>query len=197
MAEIDTPVLHISGTITGEDYKTVLRNRGAHLFLKWVIIYLVVIVAVVLGTSLYAWLPDLKAGYITVGEWLGEVLDYSIQNTIMPYVFIGFVVLYGLFLILIRPVIAEKRMRELYPGGTPIIYDFYDDKLVVTVNSVSANETFRLKYNSIRLKVSESKYLFMLSTGQKNKFSLYKTIMTPEEIEKVRGLLNAGCLQHA
>ena len=52
-----------------------------------------------------------------------------------------------------------------------------------------------LPYADVQRKIKETKHWFLLSTARKNRIYLYKAIMTPEEAERVRRLLNERCPQ--
>ena len=86
-------------------------------------------------------------------------------------------------------------MRELYPDGLPIVYDFFEEMLVINSSSQAADQTIRLKYGDVRRRIRENGHIFKLSTGQRNRLGLYKAIMTGDEIRSVRALLKERCPQ--
>lgn len=107
----------------------------------------------------------------------------------------GFLVCYAIELIVIRPNQAKKRLHELHPDGLPVTYDFFDDVLVISSATQTVDETYRLKYSDVRRKIRETRFVITLSTGQRNRIGLYKTVMTLEETEQVRRLLHERCPQ--
>lgn len=195
MENAEKPLLHISGTLSVEDTVKVWRFRGIQHFWKYALIYLLLCALVFFGTSLYYWYSDLRDGYITVGEWLDYAIRGVFDGSIADFVIIGFLVFYALYLIVIRPMQVGKRIRELNPGGTPLTYDFYEDRIVFSTMSKSVAETYQIEYAKVQRKIKEDKYSFRLSTGQKNRIGLSKIIMTAEEIESVRKLLKERCPQ--
>ncbi|MBQ9408145.1 MAG: hypothetical protein IJU28_01960 [Clostridia bacterium] len=195
MENAEKPLLHISGTLSVEDTVKVWRFRGIQHFWKYALIYLLLCALVFFGTSLYYWYSDLRDGYITVGEWLDYAIRGVFDGSIADFVIIGFLIIYALYLIVIRPTQVGKRIRELNPGGTPLTYDFYEDRIVFSTMSKSVAETYQIEYAKVQRKIKEDKYSFRLSTGQKNRIGLSKIIMTAEEIESVRKLLKERCPQ--
>ena len=195
MENAEKPLLHISGTLSVEDTVKVWRYRGVQHFWKYALVYLLLCVIVFFGTSLYYWYSDLRDGYITVGEWLDYAFRGVFDGSIANFVIIGFLIFYALYLIVIRPMQVGKRIRELNPGGTPLTYDFYEDRIVFSTMSKSVAETYQMEYAKVQRKIKEDKYSFRLSTGQKNRIGLSKIIMTAEEIESVRKLLKERCPQ--
>ena len=67
--------------------------------------------------------------------------------------------------------------------------------LVTHINSRSGENFVRMHYTDVQRKIKETKYVFTLSTGQKNRISLFKAIMTPEEEKTARELLKERCPQ--
>ena len=195
MSESEPPVLHISGIITEKDYKAALRARGIRYFVKYLLIYLLAMVCLLFGMDLYYWFPYLKDGTAAFGEWLDAAWASIIHlSSITYFILAGFLIIYALWLIVIIPIRFGKRMRERDPEGKPVTYDFYEDQLVFSSATPLADETFRLKYADVRRKIRERKHVMILSTGQKNRFAVYKTVMTPEEAAGVRELLKAHCV---
>ena len=195
MSESDESILHISGTMTEKDYLAAVRARSGRAFLKVTFIYVLLMLIYVLGLGIYKVFPYLKSGEITFGEWLIGLWNALLSGT-MPYVIVGFLILYAVVLFLVRPAQIAKRMHELYPTGMPLVYDFYDDRLVINSSSPSGDQTMRLLYSDVQRRIKEHKYTITLSTGQKNRYSLFKSIMTPEEVAVVRDLLKTHCPQH-
>lgn len=195
MSESKTPVIHITGTVTEKDYTNAVRARGIRFCLKYTIIYLILMFVFEMGISFYYWYPDLKDGYVTCAEWLSEAWRTVFRASLSTYMIIGFLAVYAVFEIVIRPILAQKRLREFHPDGFPVTYDFFDDTLVISSATKTSDETFRLKYADVQRKIRETRYTIALSTGQRNRIGLYKAVMAPEETEQVRKLLNERCPQ--
>ncbi len=195
MSEAKEPEIHVSGTVTEDNYTTAVRAGGIELFLKYVLSFLFLMILIDFIVSFYYWYPGLRDGYATYGEFNSavwkEILSVSPGNCLL----IGFIVLYALYLIVFRPLQAGKRLRELHPEGFPVVYDFYEDQLVIHSASQTADETFRLKYADVQRKIRETKYMFKLATANRNKIGLYKAVMTAENTESIRRLLNERCPQ--
>ena len=190
------PLIHICGTVIEQDFSAAMHARGIRSFLKYTLIYLLAVLLIDLGSSLYYWYPYIQDAFISFSQWLSEAgkTVFSISST--TFLTIGFIVLFAILLIGVKPMRARKQFRELHPEGLPIVYDFFDDQLVIHSSSSSADETFRLKYADVRRKIKETRHMILLATGQKNRISLYKTVMTPDQLESVRKLLNERCPQH-
>ncbi|MBQ6529258.1 MAG: hypothetical protein IJI38_12095 [Clostridia bacterium] len=190
------PLIHICGTVSEQDFSAAMHARGIRSFLKYTLIYLLAVLLIDLGSSLYYWYPYIQDGFISFSQWLSEAAKtvFSISST--TFLTIGFIVLFAILLIGVKPMRARKQFRELHPEGLPIVYDFFDDQLVIHSSSSSADETFRLKYADVRRKIKETRHMILLATGQKNRIGLYKTVMTPDQLESVRKLLNERCPQH-
>ncbi len=195
MSEKENPIIHISGTLTLRDYMAALRAGGLRFFLIVSAVYLLMLLLIPLGMSLPSWYPYLKDGSATVGEWLNTYWEATVSGSSL-FILLGFLVLYALYLVLLRPYLAGKRMRERYPDGLPIVYDFFEDMLVIDSSTPAADQTLRLKYDEVRRKIRETGHIFRLSTGQRNRLGLYKAIMTGDEIRSVRALLKERCPQH-
>ena len=195
MSESKAPVIHISGTVTEKDYTNAVRARGIRNFLKYAVIYILVMLLFDLGVSIYYWYPELKNGRITFSAWLNEAWGTVFSASPGTCVIAGFLVLFAVYLMIIRPGQAKKRLRELHPNGLHVTYDFFDDVLVISSATQTADETFRLRYADVQRKIGETGYVISLSTGKRNRIGLYKTVMTPEETERVRKLLNERCPQ--
>ena len=195
MNEADEAILHIRGTMTENDYIAAVRARGGRAFLRFTVIYVSVMLIFTLGSGLYEAFPFLKSGEITFSEWLFGLWNALLSGTTL-FVIVGFLILCAVVQFLVRPAQMAKRMRELYPTGMPLVYDFYDDRLVINSSSPSGDQTARLFYSDVQRRIKEHKYVITLSTGQKNRYSLFKVIMTPEEVAAVRDLLKTHCPQH-
>ena len=196
MSEAKEPVIHISGTVTEKDYTTAVRANGIRYCLKFTIAYMVLMFVISLGIDFYYWVPDLKEGYITFGEWLSGAVEDVFRLSPATWIVIGVLVFYPVFCIVIRPILAKKRLHELHPDGFPVTYDFFDDTLVISTSTQTTDETFRLKYADVQRKIKETKNTIALSTVQRNRIALYKAVMTSEELERVRGILKERCPQH-
>ena len=196
MNEPENPSLHISGTITERDHKAAIRALGLRPFVKYTIIYVAVIVLITFGTSLHYSYSVIKDGYITFGECLRKIWVPLLFRSSAWYIAAGFLALYALIIFLIKPILAGKRMRELYPEGFPVTYNFYGEQLVMQATTQMSDETIRIRYADVQRRIRENKYIIVLSTNQRNRFSVYKTIMTPEETITVMELLKARCPQH-
>ena len=195
MSETKEPIIHISGTVTEKDYTDAVRAHGIRYFLKYAVIYILAVLLFDLGVSFYYWYPDLKDGSVPFAEWLKSACGTFFSPSLTTYLIAGFLVFFALYLIIIRPMLAKKRMRELYPNGIPVTYDFFDDALVIRSATQTADETFRLKYADVQRKIKDTRFMITLSTGQRNKVNLYHVVMTPEEAEQVLRLLNERCPQ--
>ena len=115
--------------------------------------------------------------------------------SLSTYIIIGLLVFYAVYYIVVRPILAKKRLHELHPDGFPVTYDFYDDMLVIISSTQSSDETVRLKYADVQRKIKERKYIIVLSTVKRNRLGLYKAVMTSEDLERVRRHLNERCPQ--
>ncbi|MBR3179429.1 MAG: hypothetical protein IKF49_07970 [Clostridia bacterium] len=195
MSESKAPVIHISGTVTEKAYTDAVRAHGIRAFLKFSILYILLMFLFRLGVDFYYWYPYLKAGYVTFAEYLNETLGTIFIPSLSTYILAGFIVIFALFLIIIRPNQEKKRLHELDPDGFPVTYDFFDDVLVISSASQTADETFRLKYSDVQKRIRETKFVITLLTGQRNRIGLYKTVMTPQETEQVQRLLKERCPQ--
>ena len=195
MSETETPIIHISGTLTMKDYMAALRAGGLRFFLIVSAIYLPMTLLIPLGMSLPRWYTYFKDGSATVGEWLNTYREATVSG-LGIFILLGFLALYALYLLLIRPYLTGKRMRERYPDGLPIVYDFFEEMLVINSSSQAADQTIRMKYGDVRRRIRENGHIFKLSTGQRNRLGLYKAIMTGDEIRSVRALLKERCPQH-
>ena len=193
MSETTIPLLHINGIITEKDYKAALRAHSKRRVLLFCVSYLLFLLLFIVGMDLYHAFPYLKDGSLTFGEWL-KMLWEGI-NPVYWCVVIGFIILYAVYLLLIRPMQLGRRMRELDPDGEPVEYDFYDDHIELRATTQTDNRTVRMKYGDVQRKIKENKYIFILSTSRKNRLAIYKTIMTAEEVENVRNLLYEHCPQ--
>lgn len=194
MSESENPVLRISGTVTEQDYKRAVRAGQLHLLLKMMIIYVLFCVLFRLGYDFYCVLPYLRSGEVTFGEWLSWIGDLFVPDATLYVIFVFFIV-YAVNLLLVRPMRAGKRMRELFPEGLPVVYEFFNDRLVINASGQSGEETVRLNYANVQRRIGDTKNVFTLSTGQKNRYNLFKAVMTPEETARVRELLQARCPQ--
>ena len=191
MSENGTPVLRVSGTLTEKDYLDALRVRCLRRLLLLSGLYLGIMAVFTLVSSLYVWFPYLRDGRALPGDWLRGWLDSLFPTT--ACIFIAVVVFMTAYLLLYVPFRATRRFRELYPGSSPCAYDFFEDILVFSVTTRSSDETFRLRYADVRRGVAENRYAFILTTGQRNRIQLYKSVMTPEETVKVREFLLSRC----
>ena len=195
MSESKTPVIQISGTVAEKDYISAVRARGIRFLWKYSVIYILLKLFLDLGISFYYWYPVLKDGNITFAQWLNEAWGTVFRASFGTCLIAGFLVLFAVYLIVIRPGLAKKSFHELFPDGLPVAYAFYDDTLVIRSATQTADQTFRLKYADVQRKIREYRYTIALSTGSRNMVSLYKTVMTPEEAKQVRKLLEERCPQ--
>ena len=195
MSEKETPIIHISGTLTLKNYMAAVRAGGLRSMLIILVIILPGSFLCTLLISLPDWIPYLKDGRATLGEWLTTYWKATVNGSSI-FVLLGFLILYALYLLLIRPYLAGKRMRERHPDGLPIDYDFFEEMLVINSSSQLADQTIRMKYGDVRRRIRENGHIFKLSTGQRNRLGLYKAIMTGDEIRSVRALLKERCPQH-
>ena len=195
MSEVlENPVIRISGAVSEKEYKAALRARNVRVFLKLTAVYVSLMLVMTIGSSMYYAYPYIRSGKITYGEWLGELWD-SLCDGLSPYIFVGFILLYAAFLFLINPIRFGRRFNEIYPNGMPVEYNLYEDRLVMTSASRSAEFTDRLYYSDVKRKIRETGHAIGLSTGRKNRYTLFKCVMTPEEVTSVRELLKARCPQ--
>lgn len=194
MTETREPILHIRGIITEEALKARTREKYADFFRKYVLIYLGILLLVFLGITLYDWLPDLREGYLTLGEWFLFSCG-SLFGSFAFWLLAAMLALYGLVVLVLRPAQAVKQMRELHPDGIEIDYSFFEDELVVKAVSPTADETLRIRYSDVRRKIRETPISIVLSAGVRKNFGLHKTVMTPREAESVLALLRERCPQ--
>ena len=194
MNESEAPILLIRGTISIESMKENLRNRAAELFKKLVLIYVIFFVVFNLALHLYYWYPALKYGYATIGDWFIDSWSWLLGSFAF-WMYIGFIALYGLYLLVIRPRQAEKQLLRTDPDGIPASYAFYEDQLVVNIVSQTAEQTIRIRYADVQRKIKESALCISLVSVRKDRVSLFKTIMTPREMESVLALLRERCPQ--
>ena len=193
MAETENPVIHITGTVSEKDIKAAIRTMGLRAFWRYAVILLGFIILMLFFMILYEWKTSDISLYYTFGEWL-EICGLSLLEKRW---FLGcyacLLVLYALYLLILRPNSAVKRLRELSPGGIPVTYDFYEDQVVWMTKTEKTDEVLRIKYADVQRKIIETKYHIIISTGQRNRLSFYKTIMTPEETIHVMTLLKERC----
>ena len=193
MNESNTPVIHISGTVDLKDYTAAMRERCIRYFLRDTALAVIGSFVVDMGIDFYYLYPALKEGYVTYAEWLSDTWDLFLRST---WLIAAMIVFYALYLIVIKPIQARKRVQEFDPNGFPVTYDFFDDHVAISSVTQSNDSTFRLKYSDVRRKIRETGRVIILSTGHRNKILLYKTVMTGEEAGQVRKLLNDRCPQH-
>jgi hypothetical protein len=194
MSEEQNPILHISGTLSEKDYIKATRAHGLRYFWKYTVVYLLIIVLIPLILTfkdLYPWLRDGQLPF----DWYLEYIFRSVFRGRVWIIAVGFLAFYALYLLWFRPVRAGKQMHELDPEGAPLVYDFYEDMLVTHIISRSGENFVRMHYTDVQRKIKETKYVFTLSTGQKNRISLFKAIMTSEEEKTARELLKERCPQ--
>ena len=194
MSESESAILKISGTLTLEDYKSAVMARNIRAFIKAVVVFILAVIVLVAILTLFQTYPYLKNGEATVKE-VAEIALGVFTKGAMPFILIGFIALYAILLFLIRPYQTMKRMRELYPGGIAFVYNFYEDRLEASSTSKTGDSTVRFKYSDVQRKIKETSYAFVLSTEQRNRYLLFKRIMTPDEAAAVRELLSARCPQ--
>jgi hypothetical protein len=195
MDEEKIPLIHICGTVSEQDFSGAVRARGIRIFLKFLLFYLLAMVLIGFGTSFYSWYPYIRNGSSSYAEWIDGTWNSFFSMSFTTSVIIGLIAVYAVLCIGVRPMRARKRFHELYSEGAQAVYDFFDDQLVIRISSSTADETFRLKYSDVRRKIKETRYLILLSTGQKNRVALYKAVMTPDQTERTRKLLNERCPQ--
>ena len=195
MNETDLPIIHISGTVSKEEYAASMRAMGRRTFPIVLVVSLGEFALLYSLMMLFSWFADGRSEYITLGDWLAWSWLSLLSG---PWIVCLLSLLYGFYALrtfLIRPRRAVKQMRELFPDGAPVTYDFFEDHIEWTVRSQKSDEKIWIKYSDLRRKIIETKYHFVVSTGMKNRFNIYKTIMTPEEVDQVRTLLKARSVQ--
>ena len=195
MSEAKEPEIHVSGTVTEQDYTTAARARGAQLFWKFMLVYLLLLLFIHFITNFYYWYPYLRDGRAAYSDFFHEAWKTFFSASPASFMMIGFLVLYALYLIVFRPLQGKKRLHELHPEGLPVVYDFYEDQLVVRSATQTSDETYRLKYADVQRKIKETKFLFILATAKRNKIGLFKAVMSPDNTESIRKLLNERCPQ--
>ncbi len=193
MDENKTPLLHVSGTLTFADYKAAARISGFRLFIKASVLFLAVCILGSIGLGVYHNFSFLRAGRLSFGELLGRLWRSFISDPALLAVVFGFLIIYFVIGCLIRPWRLEKQARELFPQGNHISYDFYEDELAVSAENTSGAEIIRFRYADMKRKRVETKAYITVSTRRKNRLGLYKAVMTPEQIENARAILNARC----
>ena len=112
MSETKEPIIHISGTVTEKDYTDAVRAHGIRYFLKYAVIYILAVLLFDLGVSFYYWYPDLKDGSVPFAEWLKSACGTFFSPSLTTYLIAGFFVFFALYLIIIRPMLAKKRIPE-------------------------------------------------------------------------------------
>lgn len=145
--------------------------------------------------SLYEWNTREIGLYYSFGEWLAMTGHSVFKEPFVIGVFVSSIVLFILYLLILRPYRAVKQLRELSPGGIPFTYDFYEDHVVEMAKTEKSDEVVRFKYSEVQRKIIETKYHIIIITGQRIKLSFYKTIMTPDEAIHVMDLLKERCPQ--
>ena len=188
------PIIRVSGTVTEKDYIRHMRESGSRLFPKYALVFIVGIPVITLAMSFFRFYHDIKTGYITIAEWLSSVAKALIDGSVIVPALI-FLALYGVLLLVYRPYKAGKRFRELYPNDVKMTYDFRDDQLDVITDSQTTSQTLHLRYADVQRKIRDLRSGFVLRTNQRNGLVVYKSIMSPQEIESVRALLNERCPQ--
>ena len=193
MEENKMPLLHISGTLTVDQYKAAARIGGFRAFIRTTVLYLLVISLLVIGSDVIRNFSALKNGIFSFGEllswqWKGMITD----RVLLAAVFVLLIVYFALFC-LIRPNRLTKRMRELSPQGSHLSYDFYEEELIISAENASGAETLHLRYADMKPRRRETRAYISVRTRQKNGVSLFKAIMTPEQIENARAILDARC----
>ena len=194
MNESQTPILHIRGNIDEKAQAARVRGDGKRLFFPVCGIYLALCLGFYLCLDLCEWYPWLRNGYFTLGEFFREIASRFV-GTCPFWLILGFLVLYALILLVIRPIQAANYVRRLVPDGIPITYDFYEDHLELTADTSESNQTLRMAYADVQRKIRVTRTNIILSTGRKNTMTLYKSVMTPQEAETVLELLKARCPQ--
>ena len=196
MNETETPILHISGTIPIGDFRTAARAYNLRRWLKVNIFYILFMFLVVLGQELYYLYPDLRDGYLTLRDCPDILRDIAISllsNRFFMFSVIGYLVFMAVYFLVIIPNSIAKKEKELNPSGASVNYNFFEDHLMLSKSGQNGEASYQLKYADLRPKFRETKYTFTISTGRKNLFNIYKTIMTAQEAESVRGLLKSRC----
>ena len=195
MNEIETPLIRIAGTITEKDYVNANRSIGARSFFRISAIFLGAELLFNLAIGILEYSSYIQAGLLTFGEALKYTWEAFFQSPVAWIIIAAVMAFDLLFLLLIRPALTGKSVRELYPDGAPVIYDFFEDRLVICFQTKTIDETVRVSYADVLRKIIETKYQFILQTNQRNRIFVFKTIMTPEEMQNVRELLKSRCPQ--
>ena len=95
MSESKTPVIQISGTVAEKDY-------------------ILAVLLFDLGISFYYWYPVLKDGNITFAQWLNEAWGTVFRVSFGTCLIAGFLVLFAVYLIVIRPGLAKKAFTSSF-----------------------------------------------------------------------------------
>ena len=72
MSEAKEPEIHVSGTVTEKDYTTAARARGAQLFWKFMLVYLLLLLFIHFITNFYYWYPYLRDGRAAYSDFFHE-----------------------------------------------------------------------------------------------------------------------------
>ena len=195
MDEKETPVFHISGTLSEKDFKTAVRGMGFRAFLRYALIFLGFIILLYFLMELYQWSKSEWNQYYSFGEWLKFSLEGIIERPLFLIIEVALIAFYALLFLVIRPNLAAKQMRESSPDGLLITYDFYENQLVCITKSRMIDQTAQIKYADVQRKIAESKYYITLTTTQRHKATIYKALTTPEEAERVSAFLKERCPQ--
>ena len=188
------PIIHISGTVTDKDYISAMRETGLRFFLKYILVFIAFNAVITLALDFFTFYRDINTGYITFAEFL-SIWAHGLANPriIGPVLFL--LALYAAYLLVYRPYRACRQIRELHPDGVHWTYDFYDDHLDYISESTASTQTVHMRYADVQRKIRDLRSGFVLRTNQRNGLVVYKSIMTPQEIESVRALLNERCPQ--
>ena len=196
LPENNEPILTISGTLNEEDYVRSVRSRMKHEFIRKDWIFLLAYLVFVICLNIYGYTATLSFSGIPAGERLSHFFRYLLENSWLNVVIvaagIGVIRIFHMWYV---PKKMKNQFLEATPEGAPIIYRFFDDHFETLVNAEKQKTELKVKYTEIQRKIYENAYCFVAMTGRKNTYSFHKTLMTPEEVEAVRKLLQERCPQ--
>ena len=191
----EAPILRTGGKLTLPMHVRALRSRYVRPVVLRIALYLALVLLVALAVDLADCWSDLTGGRITAGEWIGRSMEASFGSGFLPVLMGVFCAAYAVFMLWYLPWRAGRQFASLYPNGADLTYSFYPESFETAVHSDTQDTTLRANYRDISRKIFENRLCFVLSTGNRVTYSFHKTLMTPEEAERVGALLREKCPQ--
>ena len=194
LPENNEPILTISGTLSAEDYIRSVRSRIKHGFIRkdWIVLlaYLVFVICL----NIYGYIATPAFSGIPTGERLSHFFRYLLENSWLHVVIVAAgIAVIRIFHMWYVPKKMKNQFLEATPEGAPIIYRFFDDHFETLVNAEKQKVDLKANYSEIQRKIYEDDLCFVVRT--RNTYSFHKTLMTPDEVEAVRKLLQERCPQ--